>query len=126
MYFISVDQITGEVQSSAILARLQSWNILITICRGQGIMGYPSFLEFKDAFSNNSPLSFLYTLPSTSAKSVCRQSLWYFCKYFNYSPKRQHFFVSIISQNSVDSNITKLKKKVKLGGLNVLMLMLLS
>ena len=67
MYFISVDQITGEVQSSTILARLQSWNILITICRGQGIQ---VFVEFKDAFSNNAPLAF-YTHCQAHQLNLC-------------------------------------------------------
>ena len=39
MDFISVDRITGEVLSSAIMARLQSWDIPITNCRGQGYDG---------------------------------------------------------------------------------------
>ena len=34
-------------------------------------------------------------------------------KFFNYSPKRQHFFEYIISQNSVDSNISKLNNLCK-------------
>ena len=129
MDFVSVDRITGEVLSSAILARLQSWDIPITNCRGQGYDGASnmssSVCGVQGRIQQHAPLAF-YTHCQAHQLNLCvvkacgipdirnaNSVISEIAKFFNYSPKRQHFFEYIISQNSVDRNISKLKKLCK-------------
>ena len=129
MDFISVDRITGEVLSSAILAHLQSWDIPITNCRGQGYDGASNMSSsdrgVQGRIQQHAPLAF-YTHCQAHQLNLCvvkacgipdirnaNSVISEIAKFFNYSPKRQHFFEYIISQNSVDSNISKLNNLCK-------------
>ena len=124
--FITVERITGEALASAILSRLQEWDIPIENCRGQGYDGAAnmssSVCGVQSRIREQAPLAF-YTHCQAHQLNLCiikacsipdirnaNGVISEIAKFFNYSPKRQHFFESIISS---DNDKKKLKDLCK-------------
>ncbi len=127
--FITVERITGAALATAILTRLESWGIDIKNCRGQGYDGASNMSSSRAGvqgrISEVAPLAF-YTHCSAHQLNLCIVSgcsipqvrnasgtISEIAKFFNYSPKRQHFFEKIIDSSADSSNITKLKDLCK-------------
>ena len=123
--FITVERITGEVLGAALLSWLKTHNVDISFCRGQGYDGASNMSSstkgVQARIREASPLA-LYTHCQSHQLNLCivktcslpkiRNAsgvISEIAKFFNYSPKRQHFFEHVIESNAP----TKTKKKLK-------------
>ena len=110
--FVTVERITGEALATALLSRLKDHNIDISFCRGQGYDGASnmssSTVGVQARIREVAPLA-LYTHCHSHQLNICivkactiphiRNAgglVSEIAKFFNYSPKRQHFFEHVI------------------------------
>ena len=124
--FISVERITGEAISSAILKSLNYLGICIQHCRGQGYDGAANMSSSKKGVQAKireaSPLAF-YTHCQSHQLNLCvvkscsiaaikkaTSTISEIAKFFHCSPKRQRFFEEVISSCVQD---TTKKQKLK-------------
>lgn len=110
--FITVERITGEFLATALLPWLESHNIDVSLCRGQGYDGASSMSSstagVQARIRSASPVTFythcqshqlnLCVVKACSIPQIRNASgvISKIAKFFNYSPKRQHFFEHII------------------------------
>ena len=114
--FITVERITGESLATALLSWLESRNIDISYCRGQGYDGASnmssSIAGVQARIRSVSPMAFythcqshqlnLCVVKACSIPQIRNASgvISEIAKFFNYSPKWQHFFEHIIDRES--------------------------
>ena len=127
--FIAVERITGESLSVAILTWLRSWEIDIANCRGQGYDGASNMASSRvgvqGRISEICPLAF-YTHCQAHQLNLCvvkgcsvpqirnaSGAISEIAKFFNYSPKRQHFFEKVIKSSADGVKRAKLKDLCK-------------
>ena len=112
--FITVERITGESLATALLSWLESHNVNVSLCRGQGYNGASnmssSISGVQGRINSVSPVAFythcqslLYSLsePSCSIPQVRNSSgvISKIAKFLHYSPKRQHFLSTSLMQS---------------------------
>ena len=123
--FITVERITGEYLSTALLSWLEAHNIDVSFCRGQGYDGASnmssSIAGVQARIRSVSPMAFythcqshqlnLCVVKACSIPQIRNASgvISEIAKFFNYSPKHQHFFEHVIDVESP----TETKKKLK-------------
>lgn len=123
--FLAVECITGECLATELLCWLQSHHIDVAFCRGQGYDGASnmssSISGVQARIRSVSPLAFythcqshqlnLCVVKACSIPQIRNASgvISEISKFFNYSPKRQHFFEHIIQIESPNETKTKLK-----------------
>ena len=123
--FITVERITGESLATALLSWLESHNIDVSFCRGQGYDGASnmssSIAGVQDRIRSVSPMAFythcqghqlnLWVVKACSIPQIRNANgvISEIAKFYNYSPKRQHFFEHVIDADSP----TETKKKLK-------------
>ena len=123
--FLTLECITGDALSSALLSWLQTHEIDITFCRGQGYDGAScmssSNVGVQAKIREVSPLAFythfqshqlnLCVVKACSIPRIRNASgiVSEIAKFFNYSPKRQHFFEHVIESVSPNERKVKLK-----------------
>ena len=106
--FITVKRITGEALATALLSWLEAHNLDVSLCRGQGYDGASNMssnaVGVQARIREASPLAFythcqshqlnLCIVKACSITQVRNASgvISEIAKFFNYSPKRQHFF----------------------------------
>ncbi len=127
--FITVERITGESLATALLSWLESHNVDVSLCRGQGYNRASSMSSsiagVQGWIRSVSPMAF-YTHCQSHQLSLCvvkacsipqiRNAsgvISEIAKFFNYSPKRQHFFEHIIDAQSPNETKNKLKDLCK-------------
>ena len=127
--FITVERITGEFLATALLSWLESHNIDVSFCRGQGYDGASSMSSsiagVQARIRSVSPMAF-YTHCQSHQLNLCvvkacsipqirnaNGVISEIAKFFNYSPKRQHFFERIIDAESPNETKKKLKDLCK-------------
>ncbi len=123
--FITVERITGEALATALLSWLQGHTLDVSLCRGQGYDGASnmssSTVGVQAQIREASPLA-LYTHCQSHQLNLCivkacslpqirnaNGVISEIAKFFNYSPKRQHFFEHVIESESPTEKKTKLK-----------------
>ena len=123
--FITVERITGQALATALLSWLKEHNIDISFCRGQGYDGASnmssSTVGVQALIREVSPLA-LYTHCHSHQLNLCivkacsitqiRNAgglVSEIAKFFNYSPKRQHFFEHVIEAEAPNESKKKLK-----------------
>ena len=114
--FITIERITGESLSAALLSWLEEHEIDVDFCRGQGYDGASSTssssVGVQARICQISPLA-LYTHCQSHQLNLCvvkscsipvirntSGTVSEIAKFFNYSPKCQHFFGHIIESVS--------------------------
>ena len=127
--FVTVERITGEALATALLSWLESRNIDVSFCRGQGYDGASnmssSIAGVQARIRSVSPMAFythcqshqlnLCVVKACSIPQIRNASgvISEIAKFFNYSPKRQHFFEHIIDAESPNKTKKKLKDLCK-------------
>ena len=123
--FITVERITGEVLGAALLSWLEIHNLDVSLCRGQGYDGASNMSSsvrgVQARIREASPLA-LYTHCQSHQLNLCIVNtcslpkirnasgvISEIAKFFNNSPKRQHFFEHVIESNTPTQMKTKLK-----------------
>jgi hypothetical protein len=127
--FLTVKRITGELISSALLARIQEMGLDIAFCRGQGYDGASNMsssnVGVQARIRQVSPLA-LYSHCQSHRLNLCvvkacsvpqiRNASGVVSeigKYFRYSGKRQHFFEEVMESISPAAKKVKLKDLCK-------------
>ena len=127
--FITVERITGESLATALLSWLETHNIDVSLCRGQGYDGASnmssSISGVQGRIRSVSPMAF-YTHCQSHQLNLCvvkacsiplvrnaSGAISEIAKFFNYSPKRQHFFEHVIDAESPKETKSKLKDLCK-------------
>ena len=127
--FVTVERITGEALATALLSWLESRNIDVSFCRGQGYDGASnmssSIAGVQARIRSVSPMAFythcqshqlnLCVVKACSIPQIRNASgvISEIAKFFNYSPKRQHFFEHISDAESPNKTKKKLKDLCK-------------
>jgi len=127
--FITVERITGESLATTLLSWLESHNVDVSCCRGQGYDGASSMSSsiagVQARIRSVSPMAFythcqshqlnLCVVKACSIPQIRNASgvISEIAKFFNYSPKRQHFFEHIIDTESPNETKKKLKDLCK-------------
>ena len=123
--FITVERITGEALSTALLSWLEEHEIDVALCRGQGYDGASSMssssVGVQARIRQVSPLA-LYTHCQSHQLNLCivkacsvphirnaNGVISEIAKFFNYSPKRQRFFEHVIESVAPDEKKKKMK-----------------
>lgn len=123
--FITVERITGEYLATALLSWLKYHNLDVAFCRGQGYDGASSMSSSKTGVQGRirsiSPTA-LYTHCHSHQLNLCivkacsipqirnaSSVISEVSKFFNYSPKRQHFFENVLDEVSPNEQKKKLK-----------------
>ena len=123
--FITVERITGESISAALLSWLQAHELDVAFCRGQGYDGASSMsssnVGVQGRIREVSPLA-LYTHCHSHQLNLCvvkacsipqirnvNGTISEIAKFFKYSPKRQRFFEHVICSVSPKEKRVKLK-----------------
>ena len=123
--FITVERITGEALATALLSWLQAHDLDVSLCRGQGYDGASNMSAstrgVQARIREASPLA-LYTHCQSHQLNLCIVKVCSIpkirnasgviseiAKFFNYSPKRQHFFEHVIESETPTANKKKLK-----------------
>ena len=123
--FITVERITGEVLATALLSWLEVHTLDVSFCRSQGYDGASnmssSTIGVQARIREASPLA-LYTHCQSHQLNLCIVKacsipkiknasgvISEIAKFFNYSPKRQHFLELVIESNTPTEKKTKLK-----------------
>ena len=123
--FITVERITGESISAALLSWLEAHELDVAFCRGQGYDGASSMsssnMGVQGRICRVSPLA-LYTHCHSHQLNLCivracsipqirnaNGAISEIAKFFNYSPKRQRFFEHIIDSVLPNEKRVKLK-----------------
>ena len=120
--FITVKRITGEALATALLSWLEAHNLDVSLCRGQGYVGASNMSSSTVArIREASPLAFythcqshqlnLCVVKACSITQVRNASgvISEIANFFNYSPKRQHFFEHVIDSETPGEKKKKLK-----------------
>lgn len=127
--FIIVEHITGESLATALLSWLEPHNIDVSFRRGQGYDGASSMSSsiagVHAQIRSVSPMAF-YTHCQSHQLNLCivkacsipqiRNAsgvISEIVKFFNYSPKQQHFFEHVIDAESPNKTKKKLKDLCK-------------
>ncbi len=127
--FIAVERITGECLATELLSWLQTHSIDISFCRGQGYDGASNMSASTSGAQGRirsvSPMAF-YTHCQSHQLNLCivkacsipqirnaNGVISEIAKFFNYSPKRQHFFEQTIDKESPNESKKKLKDLCK-------------
>ena len=127
--FITVERITGEALATALLSWLESHNVDVSLSRGQGYDGASNMSSniagVQARIRSVSPMAFythcqshqlnLCVVKACSIPQIRNASglISEIAKFFNYSPKRQHFFEHIIDTESPNETKKKLKDLCK-------------
>ncbi len=123
--FITVERITGDAISAALLSWLQKHEIDVKFCRGQGYDGASSMsssaVGVQGRIRRVCPLA-LYTHCQSHQLNLCivkacsvphirnaNGVISEIAKFFNFSPKRQHFLEHVIASISPAEKKHKLK-----------------
>ena len=123
--FVTVERITGKALAAALLSWLKEHNINVSFCRGQGYDGASNMssgtVGVQALICEVSPLAF-YTHCHSHQLNLCivkacstpqiRNTgglISEIAKFFNYSPKRQNFFESVIEVEAPNESKKKLK-----------------
>ena len=122
---ITVERITGEALATALLSWLDVHTLDVSLCRGQGYDGASNMSSSSAGVQARirqvSPLA-LYTHCHSHQLNLCivkacslpkiRNAsgvVSEIAKFFNYSPKRQHFFERVVQSVAPEEKKTKLK-----------------